>query len=128
MYVRQGIGNAKTDFLHSVWLDVSLSGDSYLDRRINDAFVGRGHIRRQWIDRIFAQPYIGTGDAKNPLMSPIYADLTGLPLVFLQVGSDEVFLADSQCFSAAAKQANVVCTLEVWPQMWHAFAVFSNII
>ena len=58
------------------------------------------------------------------LISPLFADLTGLPPLMIQVGSEEVLLDDAVVLAERAKAAGVEITLEVWPGMvhvWHWF-------
>jgi acetyl esterase/lipase len=64
-------------------------------------------------------------DKKDPLVSPLYADLNGFPPVLVQVGSCETLLDDAARFAAAAGAADVAVTLEVWPQMIHAWPVWN---
>jgi acetyl esterase/lipase len=72
-----------------------------------------------------ASAYLGTGDAKAPLASPLFADLHGLPPLLVHVGTAEVLLDDSTRFAERARAADVHVTLEVCDDMihvWHAFA------
>jgi acetyl esterase/lipase len=55
----------------------------------------------------------------DPYLSPLIADLHGLPPLLIQVGADEILLDDSRRFSDRAKAAGVDLTLEIWPHMWH---------
>ncbi len=71
-----------------------------------------------------ARAYVGRGDARAPLVSPLFADLAGLPPLLIQVGSEEVLLDDAVVLAERAKAAGVEATLEVWPGMihvWHWF-------
>ena len=58
-------------------------------------------------------------------MSALYADLRGLPPTLIQVGSSETLLADSTRLAAAAGAADVPVTLEIWPHMIHAWAMWN---
>ena len=72
-----------------------------------------------------AEAYVGDGDPKAPLASPLFADLAGLPPLLLQVGTAEVLLDDSTRLAERAESAGVDVTLNVWQDMfhvWHAFA------
>jgi acetyl esterase/lipase len=74
--------------------------------------------------RLFADAYAGR-DLRTATASPLFAELTGLPPLLLQVGSAEVLLDDSTRLAAAARQAGVEVSLHVWDDMihvWHAFA------
>ena len=72
-----------------------------------------------------AKLYYGDEDAKNPLISPLYADLQGLPPLLIQVGTAEVLLDDSVRLADQAKAAGVEVQLEIWEDMIHMFAYFA---
>lgn len=64
-------------------------------------------------------------DLRNPLASPVLADLRGFPPVLLQTGSADYCIDDSARFHERAQAAAIDSTLEVWPEMihvWHRFA------
>jgi len=63
--------------------------------------------------------YLKDTDPCNPLASPLFADLHGLPPLLIQVGSDECLLSDSMSFTERARNAGVDVTLEIWPKMFH---------
>jgi monoterpene epsilon-lactone hydrolase len=104
--------------------DFEATGESFTTRKDKDPILSGGP---EGI-RITAQVYLqGRADAKDPLASPLYGDLTGFPPLLVQVGDHEVLLDDSTRLAEKAKQAGVDVTLEVWPEMphvWHAFAPF----
>jgi acetyl esterase/lipase len=64
-------------------------------------------------------------DRRDPRVSPLYADLNGLPPTLIQIGACETLLEDSTRFAAAAGAANVAVTLEIWPDMIHAFPMWN---
>jgi monoterpene epsilon-lactone hydrolase len=64
---------------------------------------------------------LGVTDPKNPLASPLYADLTGLPPIRIHVGDDEVLLDDSRRYVENAVAAGVDAKLDVWMGMPHGF-------
>lgn len=65
--------------------------------------------------------YLGSADPRQPLVSPIYADLRGLPPLLIQVGEEEFLCRDAVCFAERAHAAGVDVTLQVWPAMWHVW-------
>ena len=69
--------------------------------------------------------YRGGANPHNPLLSPLYADLRGLPPLFIQVGAEEVLRSGAEELAARAKQDGVPTTLEVWPGMWHYWHLFA---
>lgn len=65
--------------------------------------------------------YAGGHDVRNPLISPVYGDLTGFPPLLIQVGTREVLLSDSVRLARRAREAGVDVTLDVWEGMWHVW-------
>ena len=65
--------------------------------------------------------YVDQADPKNPIISPMFAELRGFPPVLLQVGDIEVMLDDSRVFAKNAEEAGVTVDLQVWPRMWHVW-------
>jgi monoterpene epsilon-lactone hydrolase len=65
--------------------------------------------------------YAGSHDLDDPLLTPLYASLHGLPPILIQVGEDELLLDDAVRFSDYAKKEGVDITLEIWPHMWHGW-------
>ena len=73
-----------------------------------------------------ADGYLGhTADRKDPRVSPLFADLTGMPPILIQVGSDETLLDDALRLAAAAGEADLPVTLEIWPHMIHAWHLWN---
>ena len=71
----------------------------------------------------------GTGTrATDPLVSPIFADLRGLPPLLIQVGSHEVLLDDAVRLAARAAADDVAVTLDVTPGVPHVFQAFAGIL
>ena len=102
----------------SPWVDLACSGATYVTRKNADPIVDRESVT------MMAQAYAGTGDFKAPLLSPLYADLRGLPPLLVQVGSDEVLLDDALGLGERARVAGVDVAVEEWPAMihvWHWF-------
>jgi acetyl esterase/lipase len=103
----------------SPWTDLALTGDSLRSKAAADPMITNDGITR------VRDAYVGDSDPNVPLASPIYADLSGLPPLLIQVGENEVLLDDSTRLAERAKAAGVHATLEVWPEMihvWHFFA------
>jgi len=73
----------------------------------------------------FAKDYLGDADPKSPMASPIYADLSGLPPILIQVGTSEAIYDDSTWLRNYATKAGVDVTFEAWDDMvhvWHRYA------
>jgi acetyl esterase/lipase len=69
--------------------------------------------------------YAGGHDVRDPLLSPLDADLSGLPPLLIQVGGDEILLSDAVGFAGKARAAGVEVDLGVWAHMWHVWHVFA---
>lgn len=69
--------------------------------------------------------YIGSHDPQHPWISPLYADLKGLPPILLQAGDHETLLDDSLRFSQRAAEAGVEVKTVVWPGMFHVFQIWT---
>jgi acetyl esterase/lipase len=71
-----------------------------------------------------AAHYLQGKNAREPLASPLYADLAGLPPLLVQVGTSETLYDDSTRLAAKARAAGVDVTFEAWDEMIHVFQVF----
>jgi monoterpene epsilon-lactone hydrolase len=107
-------------WLLSPWTDLTMSGSTLATKDSVDPLIHSGYLRE------LADAYLqGNLDRRDPRVSPLYADLTDLPPILIQVGSDETLLADATRFAAAAGAADVALTLEVWPHMIHAWPLWN---
>jgi epsilon-lactone hydrolase len=104
--------------LMSAWLDLTQSGASYQARATDDIM-----LTHQTMCEV-AQIYVGAFDAQHPWASPLNGDLSGLPAVMIQVGTDEVLLSESLAFAAQAALQGVDVRLQVWAEMVHAWPLF----
>ncbi len=103
----------------SPWADLTCSADSYKTRADTDPTVSQEGVLQ------LAPRYLGDKEPKTPLASPIFADLTDLPPLLIQVGNEEVLLDDSIGLDRRAREVGVDSTLEIWDDMihvWHRFA------
>ncbi len=69
--------------------------------------------------------YVQNLDPRDPLISPFFGDLHGLPPLLIQAGADELLLSDATSFAEKARQAGVPVTLEVYPGMWHVWQIYA---
>ena len=102
----------------SPWVDLTCSGGSYVTKAAADPIVGRAGVEQM------ARAYLGSTAPREPLASPLFADLRGLPPLLIHVGSEEVLLDDSVQLAERARAAGVDTTLEVYERMihvWHWF-------
>jgi monoterpene epsilon-lactone hydrolase len=95
--------------------DLALTGESFDTRAEADLYF----TKRQAAGLV--RSYLGATDPKNPLASPLYADLTGLPPIRIHVGDDEVLLDDSRRYVENAVTAGVDAKLDIWTGMPHGF-------
>ena len=106
--------------LMSPWTDLAATGASYVSRAEVDPIHQRSMILA------LAKNYLGGhGDPFSPLVSPLYADLHGLPPLLIQVGDRETVLDDSVMFADKARTAGVDVSLEIWDGMIHVFQMFG---
>ena len=102
-------------FCLSPWVDLAQSGESYVTRAGEDP-----SITAPYLDHAAAL-YLNGEDARTPLASPLYANLSGLPPLLIQVGTAEVLLDDSTRLAERAKAAGVEVELETWEGMTHVW-------
>ena len=95
--------------------DLSLSGASWTTRAAADPFFTQIQAAE------LVRSYLNGADANDPAVSPLRADLTGLPTIRVHVGDDEVLLDDSVRFVERALAAGVDAQLDVWEGMVHGF-------
>jgi acetyl esterase/lipase len=75
----------------------------------------------------FSLSYVVDQDVRNPLISPLVADLHGLPPLILYAGGEEALSTDSVRFAEAAQAAGVDVTLHVYPRMWHVWQLQAEL-
>jgi monoterpene epsilon-lactone hydrolase len=107
-------------WLISPWTDLTMSGSTVSTKDAVDPL-----IHEQYLNEL-ADAYLPAGiDRKDPRVSPLYADLKGFPPTLVQVGSAETLLDDAIRFAAVAGTLDVRVTLEIWPQMIHAWPLWN---
>ncbi|GJE55196.1 MULTISPECIES: alpha/beta hydrolase [Methylobacterium] len=107
-------------WLISPWTDLTLSGVSLAAKSTVDPLISR-HYLAELVDA-----YLSVGhDRADPLVSPLFANLSGLPPTLIQVGSDETLLDDATRLAAAMGAADIAVTLEIWPHMIHAWPLWN---
>jgi acetyl esterase/lipase len=107
-------------WLVSPWTDLTLSGETLATKDAVDPIIHKAYLRE--LANAYLPPAI---DRRDPRASPLHADLKGLPPLLVQVGSAETLLADATRLAAAAGEADVDVTLEVWPHMIHAWPLWN---
>ncbi|MGO4327636.1 alpha/beta hydrolase [Cupriavidus sp. M-11] len=108
-------------FLISPWTDLTMSGDSIRAKADVDPIISMEGLQA------FARSYLQEdNDPRNPLASPLFGDLAGLPPMQIHVGGDESLLDDATRLAARAGAAGVDVTLKVWPGMFHEWHMWHT--
>jgi monoterpene epsilon-lactone hydrolase len=95
--------------------DPGCSGASIQKNRFRDALLSPMFLRTMM------KLYRGDHNLSDPILTPLYGDLQGLPSILIQVGEDELLLDDAKRFAECANAAGVPVILEIWPKMWHVW-------
>ncbi len=106
-------------FLLSPWTDLTFSGDSVRTRADRDPLLQIDDDG--WLVTAYANGHPLT----EPYISPLFANLHGLPPTLIQVGTEEILYDDSTRLEQKARLAGVNVSLETWPGMWHVFQGFA---
>jgi acetyl esterase/lipase len=118
----RGLAQPACAVVFSPWVDLTLSGASMTGKVDVDPALNAERLARRVTD------YAGTNAAADPLISPIFAELTGLPPLLVQAGSHEVLLDDAVRLADRAAAADVEVTLQVTPGVPHVFQGFPTIL
>lgn len=106
--------------LLSPFLDVTASGESMQTR------AGRDPWFRPEDVPVVADYYCEPHQRRFPLVSPVFANVEGLPPMLIQVGDDEILLSDSERLADECVSAGIDVELQVWPEMWHVFQFLTR--
>jgi len=101
--------------LMSPTVDLTSSGASMTERADQDPISSPAMLRQ------FASDYLAGADSKTPLASPLFASLSGLPPLLIQVGTADLLLSDSERLATAAADAGVDVTLEIGDSLPHVY-------
>jgi monoterpene epsilon-lactone hydrolase len=106
----------------SPYADLTLAGTTLETKRKADPLLSREALQARVPD------YTGGQDAALSLISPIFADLSGLPPLIIQAGTHEVLLDDALRLARQAATADVQVTLDVTPRVPHVFQAYYPIL
>ena len=109
-------------FVMSPYADLTLAGTTMETRREVDPLLSRELLQARIAD------YTAGQDAALDLISPVFADLSGLPPLIIQAGSHEVLLDDAVRLAQQAATADVEVTLDITPRVPHVFQAYSPIL
>jgi epsilon-lactone hydrolase len=101
--------------LMSPWVDLTTSMPSYRSNRKYDACVTLESLRQA------AQWYAGERDPADPMLSPVFSDLSGLPPMLIHAAADEMLVDEARALAERAGKAGVAATLKIYEGVWHAF-------
>ena len=109
-------------FVMSPYADLTLAGTTMETKREADPLMSRERLQARIPD------YTAGQDAALGLISPIFADLSGLPPLIIQAGSHEVLLDDAIRLARQAATADVEVTLDITPGVPHVFQAYHAIL
>ncbi|GAA0403737.1 alpha/beta hydrolase [Microbispora corallina] len=104
----------------SPWTDLSTTR-----RRVRgwmDPMLPAGRVdwlARRWTDGL---------DCRDPLVSPVYGDFTGLPPLMIVTGSTELLRDEGRRVALSARRNGVPVTYEEWNRMPHVFAILADVL
>ncbi|MDQ1534422.1 MAG: epsilon-lactone hydrolase [Actinomycetota bacterium] len=109
-------------YVMSPYVDLTLSGESLAEKREFDPLLTPDGLRTRVPD------YVGGADASDPYISPIFGDLSELPPLLIQVGSNEILLSDALRLAGRAAMSDVSVTLDVTPGVPHVFQAYAGLL
>ncbi len=112
----------KAAFLLSPWLDLSASGESIETRRDRDPWFKPEDMP------VAASFYCDEDEVRDPLVSPVYAEMHDMPQTFVQVGDHEILLSDATRLVEGIRAAGGEAEIEVFRDMWHVFQAFLLVV
>jgi acetyl esterase/lipase len=118
----RGVALPAAAALFSPFVDLAATGDSARTNSERCAMFTPDSFGRA------AQFYVGNGNRRAPLASPLYADLQGLPPLLIHVGADETLLDDSTRLAERAQRAGVKVQLKIYPAVPHVWQLFHRYI
>ncbi|MCW2938750.1 MAG: Alpha/beta hydrolase fold-3 domain protein [Actinomycetia bacterium] len=115
-----GLPTAAALMLISPWVDMTVSSPTFESNRETEAFF------YQEVVEALAGMFLAGTDPKDPLASPLHADLTGLPPMYIQVGGHETMLGESLQLDENARKAGVDVRVEAFPGQLHTFQMAAG--
>jgi acetyl esterase/lipase len=105
------------------WNDLTMSASSHQTNAPFDLYFPNS-------DRLHAcaKLYAGEHSLKDPWISPIFADLKGLPPMLTHIGEDEVLFDEANLVHRHALEAGVASEIEIYPHMWHVWQNFVGLM
>ncbi len=113
-----GLAQPACGWCISPWVDMEGIGETMSTKEAADPMVQRVGLLEM------AGLYLGGADPRSPLAAPLYADLTGLAPLLIQVGAAETLLDDAIRLAKVAGATDVRVDLQIWPEMVHIWHIF----
>ena len=117
-----GLPMPSSAFFMSPYADLTLSGSTIINKRDVDPILTEEAVRLRVGD------YVAGANPSDPLISPVFADLRGLPPLLIQVGSHEILLSDAIRLAGRAAEADVAIALELTPGVPHVFQAYAAVL
>lgn len=114
----QGIPMPVAAVAISPWTDLTCSSDSYRTRN-------KKSLAPLYSWTVFSNHYVGNDKHNNPLISPLFGDLTGLPPIFINSGESDELFEDGEKFYLKAKEAGVDIQFRAGKNMVHCYPVLA---
>jgi acetyl esterase/lipase len=114
-----GLPMPASALVFSPWTDLAITGETIKSNLKRDAMLPGGTMTDG------AAFYLNGADARNPLASPLYGELSGLPPLFIMVGESEILRDDSSRFAARATASGVAVDLKIWEGLPHVWPLFQ---
>lgn len=105
----------KSLILFSPWTDMTSSGKSYHVKELVDPVLTNAYIQKA------VSCYLSGTPTDSPYVSPLFADLSGFPPVYIQAGTNEILLDDSRGLYKQLLTHNIYAKLDLFEGMWHVF-------
>lgn len=120
MLKREGLPLPAGIIAISPWTDLTLSGETYKTNRETDPSITEKLLG------FFADCYVkNKEDRRDPLVSPLFGDLEGMPPSLLFAGGDEIMLSDTEELHKRLLEAGAESEIKVTPERWHAYILYG---
>lgn len=106
----------------SPWFDLEGLGESVQKLNQSDPMIDVEALR------VFAKYYVTDEHLRNPLAAPLYADLKGLPPIYIQVSTSELLYDDTLRFEKKAKEAGIELKIDTWQKTVHVWQLFGSLL
>ncbi len=108
--------------LMAPWANLTCDDENYQKVGKKDVLLDQDRLKRN------ARMYAGDEDLKNPLISPIFANLSNLPPILIQVGTHDLLLGDARRIAANIEKNEGSVELSIWEKMMHGWQILGNML